>query len=83
MLFEPLAGKRFVEITTRRTAIDWAQQVRTLVDEIYYDAPKILLVMNNLNTHCGASLYKAFEPEEASRNWIGLNFTTSPSMEVG
>ncbi len=78
MLFEPLTGKRFVDITRRRTAIDWAEQVRTLVDEIYPEAPKILLVMDNLNTHCGASLYKAFEPEEARRILERLEFCYTP-----
>lgn len=78
MFFEPLTGKRFVDITNRRTAIDWAEQVRTLVDEIYPDAPKILLVMDNLNTHCGASLYKAFEPEEARRILDRLEFCYTP-----
>ena len=78
MFFEPLAGKRFVDITGSRTALDWAGQIRTLVDELYPDAPKILLVMDNLNTHCGASLYKAFEPEEARRILDRLEFCYTP-----
>ena len=78
MFFEPLSGKRFVDITGSRTAIDWAQQVRTLVDERYPDASKILLVMDNLNTHCGASLYKAFKPEEARRILDRLEFCHTP-----
>lgn len=78
MLFEPLTGTRFVDITTSRTAIDWAEQVRRLVDELYPDAPKIQLVMDNLNTHCGASLYKAFEPEEARRILDRLEFCYTP-----
>ena len=78
MFFEPLAGKRFVDITKSRTALDWANQIRTLVDKLYPDAPKILLVMDNLNTHCGASLYKAFEPKEARRILDRLEFCYTP-----
>jgi len=65
MMFEPLAGKRHVEITRRRTKIDWAKCMRQLVDEIYPEAEKIVLVMDNLNTHKKSSLYEAFEPAEA------------------
>jgi hypothetical protein len=57
--------EHFVEET--RTAVDWAEKVRYLVDELAPDAEKIILVMDNLNTHSKASLYKAFEPEEAHR----------------
>lgn len=67
MFFEPLAGKRQVVVTDQRTALDWAQQIRYLVDEIYPQAQRITRVMDNLNTHAGASLYKAFPPEEARR----------------
>jgi len=67
MLFEPLAGWRHVRVTERRTKIDWAECVRELVDEIYPHAERIVLVMDNLNTHTPASLYEAFEPAEAKR----------------
>ena len=67
MFFEPLAGKRYINVTDTRTAIDWALQVKELVYVHYPDAKKITLVMDNLNTHAGASLYKAFTPEEARR----------------
>ena len=67
MFFEPLAGKRYVEVTDRRTAIDWAEQIRYLVDVRYPEAKRITLVIDNLNTHVGASLYKKFEPQEARR----------------
>jgi hypothetical protein len=67
MLFEPLAGKRHVEVTARRTAVDWAQVMKALSDEYYPEAEKIVLVMDNLNTHKPASFYEAFEPEEAHR----------------
>jgi hypothetical protein len=67
MFFEPLGGWRHVEVTDRRTAVDWAEQIRQLVDVHYPDAERITLVMDNLNTHAPASLYKAFSPEEARR----------------
>jgi hypothetical protein len=67
MFFEPLQGKRYVEVTDQRTAVDWAHQIRSLVDVHYPYAKRITLVMDNLNTHTGASLYKAFEPKEARR----------------
>jgi hypothetical protein len=67
MFFEPLEGKRHVVVTDQRTAVDWAHQIRYLVDVIHPRAKRISLVMDNLNTHTGASLYKAFPPEEARR----------------
>jgi transposase len=67
MMFEPLAGKRRVKVTERRTKIDWAECIRELVDQMYPQAEKIVLVMDNLNTHKKASLYEAFEPAEAKR----------------
>ena len=67
VLCEPLAGWRHVEVTARRTKKDWAFAIRKLVDEIYPKAPVIRLVMDNLNTHTGASLYEAFPPAEARR----------------
>ena len=67
MLFVPLEGWRRVEVTDRRTRTDWAEVVRKLVDEDYPDKERIVLVMDNLNTHHPASLYEAFEPGEARR----------------
>ncbi len=67
MLFAPLEGWRRVEVTDRRTRVDWARVVRKLVDEDYADKDRIVLVMDNLNTHHPASLYEAFEPAEARR----------------
>ena len=67
MMFEPLAGKRHVKVTERRTKKDWAECIRELVDQTYPQAEKIVLVMDNLNTHKKASLYEAFEPAEAKR----------------
>ena len=56
-----------MEVTDRRTKVDWARVVRKLVDEDYPDKDWIVLVMDNLNTHHPASLYEAFEPAEARR----------------
>jgi hypothetical protein len=67
MACEPLAGRRWVQVTDRRTAVDWAQQIKDLVDVRYPEAQRIVLVMDNLNTHTPASLYEAFEPAEAKR----------------
>ena len=67
MIFEPLGGRRHVKVTERRTKKDWAECVREMVDEMYPDAERIVLVMDNLNTHTPASLYEAFPPEEAKR----------------
>ena len=67
MLFAPLEGWRQVEVTDRRTKVEWARVVRKLVDEDYPDKDRIVLVMDNLNTHHPASLYDAFEPAEARR----------------
>ena len=65
MLFAPLEGWRRVEVTDWRTKVDWARVVKQLVDEDYPDKDRIVLVMDNLNTHHPASLYDAFEPAEA------------------
>lgn len=67
MLFEPLAGWRHVKVTDRRTKIDFAHVIKDLVDDLDPDAEKIVLVMDNLNTHKVASLYEAFPPAEARR----------------
>jgi len=65
--FEPLAGWRHVEVTRQRTRQDWARFVRDLLDVRYAQAERVILVMDNLNTHSGASLYETFPPEEAWR----------------
>lgn len=64
---EPLGGRRWVDVTERRTKRDWARQVKELVDVRYPEAKQIVLVMDNLNTHTPASLYEAFDPAEAKR----------------
>ncbi len=67
MAFEPLAGWRHVEVTDSRRRSDWAWFIKDLVDGRYRQAQKIVLVMDQLNTHSTASLYEAFEPAEARR----------------
>jgi hypothetical protein len=75
---EPLRGWRHVAVTQRRTAIDYAHQMKDLVDECYPDAIKIRLVHDQLNTHRPASLYKAFQPAEAKRILDKLEFHYTP-----
>ncbi len=67
MLSEPLLGRRSVHVTERRTAKDFAEVLRWLAEELHAEAEKIVLVMDNLNTHKLASLYEAFPPEQARR----------------
>lgn len=62
---EPLAGIRHAEVSRQRTRIDWARNVETLLEEYYPDAEKVVLVMDNLNTHAISSLYEAFPAEKA------------------
>ena len=67
MISEPLLGWRAVKVTERRTAKDFAEVVRWLAEEVHPEAEKLVLVMDNLNTHKLASLYEAFPPEQARR----------------
>ncbi len=67
MLSEPLAGWRHVTVTDRRTAVDFAEVLRWLAEDVYPEAERIVLVMDNLNTHKLASLYEAFPPDQARR----------------
>ena len=78
MIFAPLQGFRHVEVTERRTSIDFAHICRDLVDVHFRDAEKIILVCDNLNTHKPASLYKAFGPDEARRIAEKLAFHYTP-----
>ncbi len=64
---EPLAGKHHVSVREHRTATDWAEEIKYLADVMYPDAEKIILVMDNLNTHKPASLYKRYPAAEARR----------------
>ena len=67
MVSQPLLGWRAVRVTDRRTAVDFAEVVRWLVEDVHPEADKVVLVMDNLNTHKVASLYRAFPPEQARR----------------
>ncbi len=73
---EPLSGKRMVEVTERRTKLDWAAFVKQIA-EAYQGAEKITLVMDNLNTHKAASFYEAFPPEKAKALWDRFEFVAS------
>lgn len=78
MIFAPLLGFRHVEVTDQRTSIDFAHICRDLVDVHFPKAKKILLVCDNLNTHKSASLYKAFETDEADRIAEKIEFQYTP-----
>jgi hypothetical protein len=78
MFFEPLAAWRHVEVRRRRTMVDWAHCIRILLDDYYPDARRVHLVMDNLNTHRGASLYETFKPAEARRLLDRLVFHYTP-----
>ena len=82
MFVEPLAGGRQAEATERRTAVDWARQVQAVVDAPRYaKAERITLLCDNLNTHRLASLYEAFEPEEALRLAKKLELVHTPKHD--
>ncbi|MDR1880033.1 MAG: IS630 family transposase, partial [Tannerellaceae bacterium] len=78
MVNEPLTGKRYVDVTERKTKKDWAELIRKIADEYYPNAEKIRLVMDNLNTHKPSSLYEAFTPQEAKRIWDRFEFIYTP-----
>jgi hypothetical protein len=74
----PLLGWRAVKVTARRTAVDFAEVLRWLVEEVHEEAEKVVLVMDNLNTHKLASLYEAFPPEQARRIAAKLEIHHTP-----
>lgn len=78
MVNEPLAGKRYVSVTERKTKKDWAALIKEIADDHYPAASKIRLVMDNLATHKAAALYEAFPPEEAKRIWDRFEFIYTP-----
>ena len=77
MAGEPLAGKRMVRVTERRTKRDWAWFVKEIAEQ-YPQAERITLVMDNLSTHKPGSLYESFSPEEAKRLWDRFDFVFTP-----
>jgi DDE superfamily endonuclease len=83
MAFEPLGGWREVAVTDRRRREDWARFVRDMVDGRYHEADKLVLVMDQLNTHSPASLYQAFAPEEAKRLADRLEIHHTPKHGSG
>jgi len=77
MACEPLAGKRMVKITERKTKKDWAYFLEGIAAK-YESAEKITLVMDNLNTHTPGSLYEAFQPDKAKALWDRFEFVYTP-----
>ena len=75
---EPLKGKRYIDVTERKTKIDWAKFIKKIADEWYKDAEKIILVMDNLATHKASALYETYPPKEAKRIWDRFHFIYTP-----
>ena len=78
MFYEPFGGKCYVSITDRQTKKDWAIQIKELLDIHYPNVERVGLVMDNLSTHKGASLYDKFSPTEARRLLNRLEFHYTP-----
>jgi hypothetical protein len=78
LFFQPWLGWRHVRVTERRTKIDFAHCMRYLVDDLFPESDKVVVVLDNLNTHSPASLYEAFEPAEAKRILDRLEFHYTP-----
>ena len=78
MANEPLKGKRLVEVTQTKTKKDWAMFIKRIADEMYPEAKKITLVMDNFKTHSPSALYEMFEPKEAKRIWDRFEFVYTP-----
>jgi len=76
--FEPLIGRRHLKVTARRTKHDWAWFIKELVDEHYPEAERIVLVLDNLNTHVPGALYETFAPHEAKRILDRIEFHYTP-----
>ena len=75
---EPLKGNRLVEVTEYKTKKDWAKFVKRIADEMYPNAKKIKLVMDNFKTHDASAFYETFEPAEAKRIWDRFEFVFTP-----
>jgi hypothetical protein len=78
MANEPLKGKRYTRIKSSKTKKDWAYFIKHIADRFYPKAEKILLVMDNLNTHKPSALYETFPPQEAKRIWDRFQFIYTP-----
>ena len=79
LFVEPLSGWRHVRVTERRTKQDWAHAIQELVDVHYPDVERIVLVLDNLNTHVGSALYGAFPPAEVRRFLQRLELHYTPA----
>jgi hypothetical protein len=78
MANEPLKGKRMVEVTEFKKKQDWAKFIKRISDEMYPNADKITLVMDNFTTHTPSSLYETYSPAEAKRIWDRFEFVFTP-----
>jgi DDE superfamily endonuclease len=78
LIFEPLLAWRAAQVTERRTAVDFAEVLRWLVEDVHDDAEKVVLVVDNLNTHGPWCLYQAFDPERARRIAAKLEWHYTP-----
>jgi len=78
MVFEPLMGKRFVEVTRQRRKVEWATVMKQISDVLYPQAEKIVVVLDNLNTHTPSAFYETFAPEEARRLVERFEFHFTP-----
>lgn len=78
MANEPLKGKRLVEVTEFKTKKDWALFVKRIADELFPEAKRITLVMDNFKTHAASAFYETFEPEEAKGLWDRFEFIFTP-----
>ncbi len=78
LFLEPFVGKRYTQVTQQRTRLDWAEAMRELADMHYPQADRLVVVMDNLNTHTPAAFYQAFEPEEARRLVKRFEFHYTP-----
>jgi hypothetical protein len=78
VVVDPHAGRRHVTVTERRTKADFARQMKALCDDLYPDADRVRVVLDNLNTHTPGALYETFEPAEARRLAAKLEFHYTP-----
>jgi hypothetical protein len=83
MMYAPLEGWRHVKVTDHRAAVDYAHALKDLAETHFPDAERIVLVQDNLNTHCPASLYEAFPAARRVASSSGSNGIAPPSMEAG
>lgn len=75
----PHLGRRQITVTPQRTAVEWAHAIREVVDGAFPEAERVVLVLDNLNTHTPAALYQAFPPAEAARIWSRLELHYTPT----